>query len=174
MKGGIYDRDTDQMIPSEQPGEAAEGPVAFTADGTSLQLTAKDACTLRLWDVDRQRAVREFAFAEKLPPVKLDAINQPALALSADGALVAGSTKLPGEKGVLVVWEVATGKEVARAGEKAEVLAFSPDKTLLATGDDTGTLTVRLSRPDRQGDSSLGRPIKSPLPGHHAGSRAPQ
>jgi hypothetical protein len=121
------------------PGEAGEGPVAFTSDGTPLQLVAATANTLQLWDVDRQRIVHKFEFAEKLPPIPLDAENQPVLALSADGTLVAASTKLPDGKAVLVVWEVASGKEVSRTGEKAEVIAFSPDKAILATGDDSGT-----------------------------------
>lgn len=143
VKGGVYDRVADRLTSSEIPGEAADGPVAFTAQGTPLQLVPKDAYTLRLWDVDRQRAVREFVFAEKLPVTKLEADNYPALALSEDGSLVAASTKLPGDKRVLIVWEAATGKEIARAAEKAEVLAFSPDKSLLASGDETGTITVR-------------------------------
>jgi eukaryotic-like serine/threonine-protein kinase len=162
VKGGVYDRVADRLTPSEQPGEAADGPVAFNSDGTALQLVATNAYTLRLWDADRQRPVREFVFAEKLPPVKLDADNQPALALSEDGTLVAASTKLPDGKRVLVVWEAATGKEIARTAEKAEVkeevLAFSPDKSLLAAGDDTGTITVRpLRQFDRGTLLSAGR-----------------
>jgi WD40 repeat protein len=147
VQGGVYDRTADRLTPSEQPGDAADGPVAFTADGTPLQLVAKDAYTLRLWDLDRQRVVREFAFAEKLPATKLGADNHPALALAEDGTLVAASAKRPDGKRVLVVWEAATGKVIARAVERAEVkeevLAFSPDKSLLASGDETGTITVR-------------------------------
>src|SRR5205823_9355492 len=86
-KGGTYDRDADRMTPSEQPGEPREGPVAFTADGTPLQLVATNAYTLQLWDVDHQRKVREFTFAEKLPPAPLAAGNQAAMALSTDGTL---------------------------------------------------------------------------------------
>jgi WD40 repeat protein len=159
VKGGVYDRAADRLTPSEQPGEAIDGPVAFTADGTPLQLTAKDAYTLRLWDVDRQRTVREFVFAEKLPATKLDAENQPALAISEDGILVAASTKLPDGKRVLVVWEAATGKEIGREAEKAkvkeEVLAFSTDNSLLATGDNSGTIIIR---PLKQFDKEMSLP----------------
>jgi serine/threonine protein kinase/WD40 repeat protein len=143
VKGGVYDRDKDRMTISEQPGEAIEGPVAFTADGVPLQLVAADSFRLRLWDVDRQRLVREFTFAEKLPATPLDPEKLPALALSADGSLVAASTKLPDGREILVVWEATTGKEIARAAQRAEVLAFSPDNRQLATGDKTGALMVR-------------------------------
>jgi serine/threonine protein kinase/WD40 repeat protein len=158
LKGGVYDRDTDRLTASEQPGGPGEGPVAFTAAGTPLQLVATDAYTLRLWDVDQQRTVREFTFAEKLPPTPLDADNQPALALSSDGALAAASTKLPDGKPALVIWDAATGKEVARAAARAEVMAFSPDKAVLATGDGTGTLRVRpLTQLDQGTSLSSGR-----------------
>jgi serine/threonine protein kinase/WD40 repeat protein len=161
-RGGVYDRETDRMMPSEQPGEPGERPsVAFSADGVPLQLIAKDAYTLRLWDVDQQRAIREFTFAEKLPATKLDGENQPALALSVDGSLVAASTRLPDGKGVLVVWEAATGKEVARTADKVEVLAFAPDNSLLATGDDAGTLMLRPVRQLEKGTTLSGGRLKA-------------
>jgi serine/threonine protein kinase/WD40 repeat protein len=144
VKGGVYDRDKDRMTTSEQLGEPIEGPVAFTTDGVPLQLVAVDAYRLRLWDVDGQRSVREFTFAEKLPATPLDHPDKlPTLALSADGRLVAASTKLPDGQGILVVWVATTGKEIARAAQRAQVLAFSPDNALLATGDGTGAITMR-------------------------------
>ena len=38
----------------------SNGPVAFSPNGTALQLTYEPPRTLRLWDVDREFVVREF------------------------------------------------------------------------------------------------------------------
>jgi serine/threonine protein kinase/WD40 repeat protein len=139
--GGVYDWDADKFTPSQLP--PGMGPVAFSPDGTPLQLVATGAYTLRLWDADRQRTVRDFTVAPKLPPMPLAGDSQPALGLSADGRLVAASTILPEGKATLMVWEAVTEKEVLREAEKVEVMAFSPDSALLATGDKEGRVKVR-------------------------------
>jgi serine/threonine protein kinase/WD40 repeat protein len=140
VTGGFYDRETDEFAASEQPGD---GPVAFGEDGTPLQLVATDAYTLLLWDVNGKRKVREFHLAPTLPKTELKADNQPRMALSIHGSLVAASTMLPGDKPTLVVWETATGNERLRSAEKVEALALTPDGTLLATGDEAGAVAVR-------------------------------
>ncbi len=140
VPGGVYDLKTDRLTATGQKGA---GAVAFGKDGTALQLVATGANTLRLWDVDRQRVVREFSL--DAGPAKADAqASSVNLTLSADGQFVAATTLAKDGPTPLVVWDAATGKEVARTtATVGEAMTFSPDNALLATSGEAGTLTLR-------------------------------
>jgi WD40 repeat protein/beta-lactamase regulating signal transducer with metallopeptidase domain len=83
-----------------------------------------------------------------------------AVAYSPDGkklAVVSGGT---GERpGDLILWDVATGKELARLEESRPIrqVAFSPDSSLLATAEFDNTVKLR--------DPATGR-VKGRLEGH--------
>src|SRR5262245_9074298 len=115
---------------------SGSGPAAFTADGTPLQFVAGEDGTLALWDVGKDRLVREF----KLPALK--PTNHVTLALSADGSLVAASAVLADGQNLLTVWESASGKRLHDFKQNATALAFSPDSRFLAAGDDNGKVAV--------------------------------
>src|SRR5579884_2159861 len=64
------------------------------------------------------------------------------LALSADGARVAGSTDLSAGQGTLAVWDVRTGRLLHRWNQQATALVFCPGGELLASGDKTGHIAI--------------------------------
>ncbi len=131
----VWDRTTDQIVHvSKQTGP---GPMAFGRDGTPLQLvaTGEDRRTLRLWDVAKNRLVREF----RLPGETAENAEL-ALAMTPDGGFVAAA--VAEGKGGLAVWEVSSGKTVYRDAAAARAIALSRDGSLLATGDDDGRIRL--------------------------------
>ncbi|HEX5270286.1 MAG TPA: hypothetical protein VFW33_07365, partial [Gemmataceae bacterium] len=129
----------DVITPSKTVGG---GPVAFSRDGAALQLVAEDRSSLLLWDVTKQQPVRRFRVVDQDAPVGLDLLKEPALALAPDGRAVAVSAPLPGEGGVLRVWDTTSGKELLRDARRFASLAISPDGNLLAAGDAAGKIVL--------------------------------
>lgn len=126
---------------------ATEGvhDAAFAPAGRLLAVASRVA-GVRVWDVDRDRLVRQFHYTEKDPG------DAWVVAFSPDGKLLAAAIsrgdnrimeksitsdewKPPPERSLLV-WDFDTGKEVFTAwSDQADgcPLAFSPDGKLLAT-----------------------------------------
>jgi RNA polymerase sigma factor (sigma-70 family) len=105
----------------EGTGRLPPQALAFTRDGK--QLLIGDA-TLRVWDLERRKQVREFK------DLKGAAYT---LALSPDGRLVVAA----GYAGKILVWELKTGDEKAKlnvGGAPILGLSFSADGKLLAAG----------------------------------------
>lgn len=111
----------------EMPGGAIG--LAFNPDGRTL---AAGARTVQLWDLRSNRMVREF----RCPS---DVAISPAF--SPDGRLVAANCR-----GIVTVWNAATGAEVLRMGRQeilsGGVLAFTPDGRQIAAGTLPGAVTL--------------------------------
>jgi serine/threonine protein kinase/WD40 repeat protein len=138
--------------------QAGEGPVAFARDGTPLQLVARRGAevSLLLWDLAGQREIQRIAVAEA------DRDWRPRLALSADASLLAAATRSASGAGLVGVWDAATGRLRHRFATPARSLAFAPDGSLLAAGDEQGRITVwELARGER-----VARLSANPLPIH--------
>ncbi len=129
----LWDSETDQLQISQQAGP---GPVVFRADGTPLQIVAKDRGSLLLWDMAQQQRVQEFQVPEK------GEFDPWLVAVTTDGSFVAAAVSLPNEKGVVVVWDTLSGKPLHQFPERATALAFSPDGTRLATGNADGQIAI--------------------------------
>ena len=122
----------------ETRGPAMEGPIAFRADGTALQLgITRDAKTgvssLQLWDAGKQSAEiidlpdrsRQLSWLVPSRPMEphIGAVVEPA----------------KGERTILVR-ETATGRFLPRIKFQAVGLAFSPDASLVAAWDEAGKI----------------------------------
>ncbi|MBN9517499.1 PQQ-binding-like beta-propeller repeat protein, partial [bacterium] len=121
------------VVAHSYPGERYQAfAYEFTPDGTGLlALTSTDEdIAIRVWDVatGRERLVLRGA-----------AFTQRVVALSADGrTLVTGRQPEPGEARTVRVWELATGKEVARlapGGEPRGVAASGDGRRVAATSE---------------------------------------
>jgi len=119
------------------------GPVWFASGGSPRQLAYTGKGAFVLLNPEDDRPLLEFHFPEAAAQ---EVLELQALVLSADGsfcaAAVRGFTNQNASK--IAVWETATGKLVARVAEACGALAFSPDNSCLALGDDDGHVSVRV------------------------------
>jgi WD40 repeat protein len=124
------------------------GPMALSSDGATLA-TSAGSQGIRLWDLLLGKEIRTL----RLPLGKKDAHVRAVtvVAYSPDRRLVASSGGSPRHTGDLAdtpeirVWDVRTGKEVARFesdGGFVSSLAFSPDGKRLLSGMWNGTVLV--------------------------------
>lgn len=107
--------------------------VAFSPDGKFLASGSADH-TIKLWDIANKKEVRTFS-----------GHNDPvySVAFSPDGKLLA-SGSADGKVGIVILWEVATGKIQKSFGHDRPVkaVAFSFDGKLLAAGSIGNTIKL--------------------------------
>jgi WD40 repeat protein len=112
--------------------------IAFAADGKILVSAAADGM-VRCWETDTGRELCSLVtFAGR----KVHSV-----AFSPDGRTLAAGLAGKDEERirVLVLWELATGKELRRFAHgyhTVRIIAFSPDGKLVAAGDDDGVLHI--------------------------------
>jgi serine/threonine protein kinase/WD40 repeat protein len=128
----LWDSQSGELLTSTRAGL---GPVAFRVDGTAVQLVS-DASSLLLWDMVKQQAIQTLSFLVNEQPGRVVALT-----MAPDASHVVASVLSKGRR-MLVVWEAETGKVLHRFEDKGRIVAFSPDKSLLATGDEDGRLTL--------------------------------
>jgi WD40 repeat protein len=134
----IWDRRSDQIALSPV---TSGGLVTFRQDGTPVQFVATTNSSILLWDVGKQKPIREFAFGSSSDnggPRPLLTVT----AITPGGSLLATSIRHADQRSEILVWETRTGKIVRRVEAKANALAISPAGQLLAFGDEDGNLSI--------------------------------
>jgi len=131
---------------------------AFLPDGKSI-LTVSQDYIVQVWDRDSGKEVRQFDAAGPVPnnpngpQIVLFNGGSNNLALGGDGKTLA----CPGRDGVIHLWDVASGKEIARLGDWRAVgrwqLALSGDGKTLALGTYAQKTTLW--------DTATGRELRS-------------
>jgi len=125
-------------------GQAGQGPVAFSPDGSPLQLVKSRGKGegLHLWDADKRRVVGSFTIPDQ------QQYEVEALALAANSAFVAAAMipKNPaGEKlkAVVALWDTEKKGLIKTWEGRASALAFTPDGGILAVaGEDAHAITL--------------------------------
>jgi eukaryotic-like serine/threonine-protein kinase len=139
-------------------GLKASGPVAFTPGGVPLQLAAGDSDTVVLYDLGADRPLHSFRIPGAGGADRDEAIRRahprPLLALAPDGSRIAAAARLAEDRGIVVAWDAAAGAELNRWRRVATAMAFSPDGSLLAAGDEEGRITI-WSVPDGKAEFTL-------------------
>jgi len=139
----VWDRATDRVVPFGHPSDP--GKVAFGQDRRPLALAPTDGPAIALWDLEKQQVIRRFEFpAEpgqaRPTAVRRAGLDQPILALSEQAGRVAAAAD--GPDGPVVVWDGATGKELARFRAAPTALALSAAGEFLAAAGADGRVTV--------------------------------
>jgi WD40 repeat protein len=140
-----WDAATGKSLWHVEGGAAWLQGLAFSPDG-KLLATTDPFGAIALYDVTAGREVRRVA-------AQPGSNNASALTFSPDGRLVAlSSHDFPGRKTAVRVYEVAAGvlrREFTGHSGPVTALAFSPDRTRLASGStDTTVLVWDLTAPD--------------------------
>lgn len=140
LLGGLPGKPAQFWDGTEQPLAASkllgEGPVGFSALGEPLQLVLEAEGRLVLWNVATNKQLREFKFPDAQLKVLL-------FELSADGRLVgAYGQSADGKRGLIAVWNRENGKLVLEQERLATALAFAPDGSLLAAGNEEGQIAA--------------------------------
>jgi serine/threonine protein kinase/WD40 repeat protein len=153
----VYDAHTYELI--RKSDQAGPGPVAFSDDGTPLQLVPdpQDHFTLLLWDVANQRLVRKLKISLQDQPVALTEWNLPTMAMTQNGAYVAASARLGQEKAVSLVWEREKDLPIWKLDAYATAIAITQDGKMVALGDERGRIQIS-SLPE-------GKAVELPLAG---------
>ena len=121
----LWDTATGAELRAVGDGEFALTGVAFSPDGTVVVTMAEDA-SVTVWNAATGARVRDL-------PAGDDVADGGGVAVSPDGALVAGSTS----EGT-TIWDARTGQVRATFGSGLEVphqVAFSPDGAVVLTGE---------------------------------------
>ena len=120
------------------------GPVWFDGDGSPRQLVSDESGICRLLNLENGQALRELRAS-----VVSREDGTAALAVSADGQYCAAAflNRTNQGEGHITIWETASGKLLAESAEASSAMAFAPDDSSFATGDEDGKVQVR-SLPD--------------------------
>jgi serine/threonine protein kinase/WD40 repeat protein len=114
----------------------SDGPVAFSKDGTPLQLVRVKGGLLHLVNLTSDEVIREFRQNIK----GADGIES---AVSADASRVASIVWSKDEKvNSLIVWDATEGKELFRKETPGRRIAFTPDGQWLASANEGGHLAL--------------------------------
>lgn len=130
-----------------------DGPVGFRPDGTPIQLlidTAKG--TLTLVDLARREPIRRYEIPGMLDLHDDGDDSLPPVAMTPDGGLAAAAVQRTDGSPALIVWDGPAGQVRHQFETKTSInaVALSPDGSLVAGGDQAGSMFVwRLATGER-------------------------
>lgn len=113
-------------------GLRGEGPVAWSTDSRPMQLQVRPT---KLVLVELRTGREQFSLPLDAGEHVLQAVG-PVLALSADATRAAAGVR--GSRTRLLAWDASTGTAARDLSTTPTALAFSPDATVLAVGDEQG------------------------------------
>jgi WD40 repeat protein len=116
------------------------GPVWFARDGSTRQFVSVGSGVCLILNPENGDKLQEFRVSEGAQDSELQALT---VSDNAAFCAVAFVNRTNQSEGQVAVWETATGKLVARSDEACTALAFSPDGSCLASGDEEGRVRVR-------------------------------
>jgi serine/threonine protein kinase/WD40 repeat protein len=133
--------DEKDLGPARDLGVTGDGPVGFRNDGTPLQLLVdKDKGTLVLMDLEHASVLRDFEIPGKLDLDRGD--TPPPVAMTPNGTYAAAAVCEADDTRRLVVWDTRSGEVLHRLPVRAECVAFAPDGSLIAAGDERGRVQI--------------------------------
>lgn len=118
------------------------GPVAFSDDGTPLQFVAESHGNFLLWDIARNKGAQEFRIADLSAPGSWPEFAAVPMAVTPDASRVAGAACLRDGAGRYAAWDAKSGRLLLQDDRKIFSLGFTPDGSLLAAGDNNGSIVV--------------------------------
>ena len=128
----VWDLSTRQAMSLAEFDGNAYSNVVFSPDGRYLAAGLGGGGPVAVWEVPTWREVTRLATSSEGTMRTPDI-----LAVSPDGEWLAGvSSNVPGEKGVIWIWDTSTWRELVRVETEdvAWTMAFSPDGRTIAVG----------------------------------------
>lgn len=122
----ILDSQTGQL---RNLGSTNTGPVWFDREGNPRQFVCDDHGVCRLLNLENGVVLREYRIGDSQPT---------RVAVSKDGT-IGGAAFTNG----FVIWEIASGRLITNLLEDCSAIAFAPDNSCFATGDQEGNVRVR-------------------------------
>jgi serine/threonine protein kinase/WD40 repeat protein len=116
----------------------AEGRIAFQ-DEEPIELIVDENGALVVRSLESGRVLRSFQVPHGY---KLDLNEETAAAISPDGALAGFGLDGPDRASALALWDARTGALKQTLKGRFVALQFSPDKTLAATGGESGQVVI--------------------------------
>ncbi len=135
----VWNCETDELRSSTY---AKSGPVAFGDEGAPLHFVVENHGSFLLWDVASNKRVRTFTMADLPAPGSWPELVAVPMAIASNGSRVAAAACFADGNGRYAAWDVQPGQLLMEGHGKVFSLAFTPEGSLLAAGDNDGSIAI--------------------------------